>query len=89
MFNCIGFANYRYFVMFLFYVTIACTYGVVLTLSDFAVIAGPGTPRIIRGVHITNQMRTAVMFTFVLALSVGIAVAILFSWHVQMQAASS
>lgn len=87
-FNCIGFANYRYFVLFLFYVTVACTYGVVLTLSDFSAIAGPRSPNIIHGIRITNNTRTAVMFTFILALSVGIAVAILFSWHVLMRAAS-
>jgi len=84
MFNCIGFANYRYFVLFLFYVTVACTYGVVLTLSDFSAIAGPRSPNIIHGIRITNNTRTAVMFTFILALSVGIAVAILFSWHVYL-----
>ena len=81
MFNCVGFANYRYFVLFLFYVSCACAYGICLTFADFVLIAGPRNPRMIRGVRVTNQMRTAVMFTFVLAVSVGLAVAILFGWH--------
>jgi len=84
MFNCVGFANYRHFILFLFYVTVACTYGVVLTLADFVVVAGSRIPHTIRGVRITNQTRTAVMFTFVLALSIGIAVLILFGWHVYL-----
>lgn len=35
MFNVVGYMNYRYFVTFLFYVLVACVYGMFLTASPF------------------------------------------------------
>lgn len=86
MFNVVGFANYRYFVVFLFWIFTACVYGVYITAEPFCAMAwassrrrqGMPSPRRPRN----KKARSAVMFTFVLALSVGIAVSILFFWHV-------
>ena len=72
MFNCVGFANYRYFVLFLFYVTVACVYGAAVTLPDFLRLAGVfqgSTP--FRAPRLDPATHTAVMFTCVLSLSVG------------------
>jgi len=84
MFNCVGFANYRYFVLFLFYVTVACGYGAALTFPDFSTVAGLRSPTAFRGPRLTSRTHTAVMFTFVLSISIGIAVMLLFSWHLYL-----
>ena len=84
MFNCVGFANYRYFVLFLFYVTVACGYGAALTFPDFSTVAGLRSFAAFRGPRPTSRTHTAVMFTFVLSISVGIAVMLLFSWHLYL-----
>eukprot|EP00632_Arachnochrysis_sp_CCMP2950_P008047 CAMPEP_0185716358 /NCGR_PEP_ID=MMETSP1164-20130828/42597_1 /TAXON_ID=1104430 /ORGANISM="Chrysoreinhardia sp, Strain CCMP2950" /LENGTH=441 /DNA_ID=CAMNT_0028383973 /DNA_START=91 /DNA_END=1416 /DNA_ORIENTATION=- len=93
MFNVVGYANYRYFVLFLVWVALACLYGVAITAFPFLAMANGGatgtahTLTSLVGVTrahrpTSKHARSAVMFTFVLALSVGIAVAILGGWHV-------
>ena len=60
MFNTVGWANYRYFVLFLFYVTVGCFYGVLLTLPDFAKLAGlPYLSSDFRGARLAAQTHTA------------------------------
>jgi len=81
MFNVVGYANYRYFVLFLIYVTIACIYGLFLTtLPFFAMVTKSPQARARRPK--SKEARSAVLFTFVLALSVGLAVAFLCGWHI-------
>ena len=77
MFNVVGYGNYRYFVLFLVWVTIACLYGIAITLVPFLAMV-----RKQQGMTTPKAAKQAVMFTFVLALSVGIAVAILGAWHI-------
>ena len=81
MFNVVGYANYRYFILFLFWVVVACLYGVAITATPFVALAWPAPARRPSRPR-SRHARSAVMFTFVLALSVGIAVFILFAWHV-------
>ena len=69
---------------FLFYVTVACGYGAALTFPDFSTVAGLRSFAAFRGPRPTSRAHTAVMFTFVLSISVGIAVMLLFSWHLYL-----
>jgi len=80
MFNVVGFANYRYFILFLLWICVACLYGIGITLVPFLKLV----VRKDRAFRLGSEARTAVSFTFVLALSIGIAVAVLFIWHVYL-----
>lgn len=85
MFNVVGYANYRYFVLFLFWVTVACAYGAAITAQPFIAMAWPAPHRRIWRPK-SKQARSAVTFTCVLAVSVGAAVFVLFSWHAYLVA---
>jgi len=37
--NCVGYLNYRYFVLFLMYMFIGCVYAVLVTLPQFLAMA--------------------------------------------------
>ena len=78
MFNVVGYANYRYFVLFLLYVSVACFYGCVMTLFPFLALVNKDS-QFQRPPN--RAAKSAVTFTFVLAASVGVAVAILAVWH--------
>ncbi|KAJ8599185.1 hypothetical protein CTAYLR_007521 [Chrysophaeum taylorii] len=80
MFNVVGYGNYRFFLLFLWWVTVSAVYGVALTAMPFASLAFPAPKRRAWRPR-SKQARSAVMFTFVLAISVGIAVAVLGAWH--------
>ena len=82
MFNVVGFANYRYFVLFLFYVATACVYGLSLTAEPI-LVAGKWIARREGRQRLSQSARSAVLFTFALSLSVGIAVSILFGTTTQ------
>lgn len=82
--NCVGYYNYRYFVLFLIYLWVACAYGLCILFRPFMSLVygggrGPHMPVIIGSLA---SERSAIVFTFVLALSVGIALSGLLGWHV-------
>ena len=79
--NCIGYYNYRYFWLFLCYMWLGCVYSVLLTAFPFyKAISSKTRPR---GEEEHNS-RKMIVFVFVLCLSVGIAITILFGWHVYL-----
>ena len=85
MFNVVGYMNYRYFFLFLLWVLVTCVYGLGLTAFPFidnirAQHARGGRIRV--GGKWSPEVAT--LYTFVLALSVGIAVGLLFFWHVYL-----
>ncbi|CAM9715162.1 unnamed protein product [Sphacelaria rigidula] len=81
--NCVGYLNYRYFVLFLMYMFIGCCYAVLITIPQFLALAE--TPRRRRKPHGHEaSSESAVMMTFVLAISVGIAIAVLLGWHIYL-----
>lgn len=82
MFNVVGYANYRFFVLFLFYVFLACIYGLLLTALPFLKITHHER-RAFR-MKFDHSSRAAVSYTFILSLSIGMAVAVLFFWHVYL-----
>jgi palmitoyltransferase len=81
--NCVGYYNYRYFILFLGYVWIGCVYAMVMSLPQFISFSRHNAESIQR-IRMEASERTAVVFTFVLTLSVGIAISILFFWHVYL-----
>jgi palmitoyltransferase len=73
MFNCVGWLNYRYFLMFLFYMLLGCSFSALCASEAFfdRRISFAGG----------RKARSNVTFMFVLSASVCIAVGILFFWH--------
>jgi hypothetical protein len=88
MFNVVGYMNYRFFVTFLLYVFAACTYGLFLTGSPFIDYAREdqraGRPFELGDIEPGFTQRSAVMYTFVLALTIGFAVGLLLFWHIYL-----
>ena len=68
----------QYFFLFLFYMFVGCIYASLISLRPFMMTFGGGR-NALRGGE-----RSTVVFTFVLAVSVGIAISILFAWHVYL-----
>ena len=88
MFNVVGCMNYRYFFMFLSYVIVTCVYGLLLTAQPFLGFLNHDREL---GRRIGNvgsagffSKRSATTYTFILALSIGIAVGLLFFWHLYL-----
>eukprot|EP00941_MAST-03F_sp_MAST-3F-sp1_P004014 g4014.t1 len=74
MFNCVGWLNYRYFVLFLFYMNVGCIFAAACAAEAFF------NPRMVFAGG--RAARTNVSFMFILCLSVGVATFVLFAWHV-------
>jgi len=72
--NCVGFYNHKYFVLFLFYLWLGCAYVALLTLKPFYGISNVKT-----GIN-----RGTVVFTFVITLSVTLAMAFMLGWHLYL-----
>ena len=94
MFNVVGYMNYRYFFLFLAYVFFTCVYGILITVRPFMALihspSGRGAWKILHAdgtaspLRLGSQAGTAVQYTFLLALSIGLAVSLLFFWHVYL-----
>uniref|UniRef100_A0A7S2FY83 Palmitoyltransferase n=1 Tax=Octactis speculum TaxID=3111310 RepID=A0A7S2FY83_9STRA len=83
MFNVVGYLNYRYFVLFLFWIFVACVYGLCLTTLPFIQMVQRNKGSRYR-LKMDFSVRSAVSYTFILALSIGLAVSLLFFWHVYL-----
>lgn len=88
MFNVVGFRNYRFFVSFLFYVLAACVYGVFLTTVPFVGFIrhdhSQGREFELGGDGGGFSARNAVTYTFIIAVTIGFAVGLLFFWHLYL-----
>ncbi|CAN0216881.1 unnamed protein product [Pylaiella littoralis] len=81
--NCVGYLNYRYFVLFLMYMFVGCAYAALISAPQFLAMAkSPGRRRKPNSMETSQQ--SAVMMTFVLALSVGLAISLLMGWHIYL-----
>jgi len=70
--NCVGFYNHKYFVLFLLYLWIGCGYVAILSFPPFRSSIG------------FAGSRGAVLFTFVITLSVMLALSMLLGWHIYL-----
>jgi len=74
MANCVGHYNYRYFFNFLFWLWLGCIYA--------ATMAIPPTKPTLR--LMKRDMRTSILFTFVLSCAICVALSILMGWHIYL-----
>jgi len=70
--NCVGFYNHKYFVLFLLYLWLGCGYTAVMSFFPFRTSSG------------FEGSRGAVLFTFVISLSVMLALSMLLGWHIYL-----
>jgi len=81
--NCIGYYNYRYFWLFLCYLWVGCAYLIANTTHKFAATyRAHGQDALI--IKAVLSERTAIVFCFVIAFSVAIALSFLWGWHVYL-----
>lgn len=74
--NCVGFYNHKYFVLFLLYLWTGCGFVSVISIFPFRAVktfyeAGDG-------------VRGALLFSFVIAISVFLALSLLLGWHIYL-----
>lgn len=74
--NCVGFHNHKYFVLFLLYLCGGCLYVTIMSFFPFYASMDYRSPY--------AGSRTAVLFVFVMTLSVMIAVGLLLAWHLYL-----
>lgn len=77
--NCIGFYNYRFFYLFLFYMWSGCMYGVCITIGPFMQCASRHRNQGAAGVLCVS--RSQLTFAFIITVSVGVAVGLLLAFH--------
>eukprot|EP00939_MAST-03C_sp_MAST-3C-sp1_P000983 g983.t1 len=77
MFNCVGFCNYRYFVLFLLHVWAGTFFVALCALSEMQHVKSDR-------VTFSREVDRQITFLFVLGLSVGLAVSILLFWHIYL-----
>lgn len=82
--NCVGYFNYRYFFLFLLYIWVGTIYIGSITFNTFYTLARTDVKNIQRVKVLGGDSSSAFVFCFVLSLSVGVAVTILFGWHVYL-----
>lgn len=78
MANCIGFYNYRYFVLTLVYLTVGCMFCVLISSYQFSIVTklmmGDGS----------SEIPKYVFFVFFLCSTAGCAVGLLLVWHLYL-----
>jgi len=75
--NCIGFYNYKFFYLFLFYLFCGCFYGVALTVGPFITCFRKRDVKL----QPICMSRSQITFAFIITVSVGIAVGLLLAFH--------
>ena len=81
MFRPIGYMNYRYFWLFLFWVWTGCLYCILMTAVP---VLSLHKHRAMFGVTVPRKSRPTVSFIFIITSAVGFAVSMLFFWHVHL-----
>ncbi|KAG5191629.1 DHHC palmitoyltransferase-domain-containing protein [Tribonema minus] len=89
--NCVGYFNYRYFFLFLLYMWIGCVYTAFITGPRFVQLARiegvSADPHVasfvsnVQHIQLERTERSAMLFAFILTVSTGVAVSLLFFWH--------
>jgi palmitoyltransferase len=80
MANCVGYGNYRYFLLFMIYLFIGCIYVITIDIMmfyNFNEKVGQG-PAYYRNLH------DAMVYSFTVCASAAIAVSILIVWHIYL-----
>jgi len=78
--NCVGFYNYKFFYLFLFYLWVGCMYGVLITSIPFVRCLNQRGREAMEKNPICMS-RSQITFGFIITLSVGIAVGMLLAFH--------
>lgn len=81
--TCVGYFNYRYFFLFLFYMWVGCIYAALISLPPFLQTMHHRR-RDAEGNIIRSADRSNIVFCFVISASVGVAISILLAWHVYL-----
>ena len=81
MFRPIGYMNYRYFWLFLFWVWTGCLYCILMTAVP---VLSLHKHKAVFGVKVPRKSRPTVSFIFIITSAVGFAVSMLFFWHVHL-----
>jgi palmitoyltransferase len=79
MANCIGYFNYRYFVLTLFYLTVGCLFCSIITAEEFSI-----PNKLLFSPNGMKDIPKLVFFTFFLCCSAGSAVGLLLCWHLYL-----
>jgi len=74
--NCVGFFNHKYFVLFLLYLWLGCAFVAIISVIPFRASANYRTT--------FDGSRAAVLFAFVISVSVFLALSLLLGWHVYL-----
>lgn len=77
MANCVGFWNYKYFVLFLFWMTVSTIYGVSCSAYPFLQTIGGHS-------HIERAQSGQIHFYFILCSTISISVGGMFVWHLYL-----
>mmetsp|Transcript_16849 Transcript_16849/g.25340 ORF Transcript_16849/g.25340 Transcript_16849/m.25340 type:complete len:331 (-) Transcript_16849:55-1047(-) len=79
--NCIGYYNYKYFVLFMAYLFVGCVY-ILVVCSSWVLELTPAQRR--QALYGGIDVDEAVILTFTVALSAALAVGILLGWHIYL-----
>lgn len=80
--NCVGYYNYRHFVLFLLYLAVGCVYVLFVTTGYFRSLLP--YQRHSSGSSLYINVNTAVVYSYTVGLSAFISVALLGSWHLYL-----